>query len=1188
MTTNYPPTSFCLNFLNNTTSNNTSYVGTVGTSSLITKGSASTACVNWTIEAWIKVPVSGYNNRGAIAGSDRTGFSIYLANTDPPRLQAGLSSTTYENTTDLNDDKWHYVAATVAANGTGTYYIDGKATNTFTQGAPGVSYTDPWLIGGRTVNSNTNNFIGQITEVRVWNTALPSAFITANWNTQLPTSINQNGSGGIMNSYGLIAYYSNFDKTLTSNGILNCLVTGPTLTASQSYSANNIIISSVTIPTAGNPSDILYIANALDFTKNTKGTNLSYFSCQSDLFRFNTTTPSWSIEAWIYLPSSVTYDGFMGMVGSNNTYFCLALSGKCLTVQGAPDDNVQLTLDKWHYVAVSVNGYNLNYYTDNTGPRSVTYNTQGGGKRGYDLAFRSNPFIIGTNDFGQTNGQNFLGKITEIRVWNIALSSTQITTQWYGKVHPSSLGLIAYYSNFSMNQQITNGSRIQSLTPFTIATDVSMNASINTNKITISNPTTKRNQSGATNYKIGNTDINTLFDNTITTSNTITTGYNVTNVDISNSFTSSTIFGTNTSISSTNNKYNVNNTDLGSYFSNVCPIPPPVNKYTTSSIDGGGYYWKCTSSYKLFSNPPINDEDTVGYEVIQILTSGTIIFPFDYTCKICMVGGGGGTSCRGGGYGTGGGGGGGVAEGTFTFKGGKTYTLTIGSGGNASNNSSNPGDGGTSTSITCSTPTVSETVTGGGGGGKYDNPYGGFCGTYTGSLLTGHGGYIPPSTNSSGWSSGAGAGGNSKNSYGGLGYLWPITNNYYGGGGGVGIDNNTNITSFNDLLTYTNSGGWGGGGYGYCVNNTNNNTNDTKTTGAGNALDGYGGGGGGGYGRCGIQYNSNPPSGPNAAVPGGSGGIYIAIPNDPTFTKYWLSKPTFHYMFNDFVSDAWPNYKDWYNQGGTCRVKNIADPIYLANPNYPSYVSSDGISSTSSALTQSTYVPQGSSLDNFNMGKTASIISPNINLNNGNSYTFKTSNSGLTVCFWINIRNNWTTDLEILNITWALDGSTNYNRSIRLIKTQNTNTNTNNTSPWYSINIRSQQNTFDNNVFSTQSYRYGNGYVNSYGWQHISIICTQNSSTQIVINGGNPNPYTGSETIFTSGYTINSGKIGLYLTLGSSVDAYIADFRLYETVLTNTIINKFIYNFCGTNTGDKSLGGGNYGDGWLSNNFFTI
>ncbi len=102
----------------------------------------------------------------------------------------------------VTDGQWHHVAV-VTAGGSGTFYVDGSPSGTFTVTA-NAQKNFPFLIGARhTDNSSTigSFFSGEMDELRIWNTACTQAQIQSSMYNTL-----------VGNESGLVAYY-NFDQT---------------------------------------------------------------------------------------------------------------------------------------------------------------------------------------------------------------------------------------------------------------------------------------------------------------------------------------------------------------------------------------------------------------------------------------------------------------------------------------------------------------------------------------------------------------------------------------------------------------------------------------------------------------------------------------------------------------------------------------------------------------------------------------------------------------------------------------------------------------------------------------------------------------------------------------------------------------------------------------------------------------
>ena len=200
----------------------------------------------WTIEAWIKIPTVNNANGMGIVGSLNTNFGIGTTSSYFLTV-AGASA---NDTQALNDNLWHYVAVTVNSGVTNGsfYYVDGvQKPNAFTSTLVPSNYaTNPFCIGTWNTTSYTNNFIGEIAEIRVWNTALSPIQIASQWQTNVSSSANS-----------LVAYYSNFATTPTTGTIgagasLNTLVGANMLLSLGGSGSNNVTYDIVLKPTLFN------------------------------------------------------------------------------------------------------------------------------------------------------------------------------------------------------------------------------------------------------------------------------------------------------------------------------------------------------------------------------------------------------------------------------------------------------------------------------------------------------------------------------------------------------------------------------------------------------------------------------------------------------------------------------------------------------------------------------------------------------------------------------------------------------------------------------------------------------------------------------------------------------------------------------------------------------------------------
>ena len=202
-----------LNFLSNAIgAGNVSYFAPVGntffTPSMPGYTNALWPQSAWSIEAWIRIPAVTNANGMGIVGSLNTNFGIGTTS----GYFLTVAGATANDTQALNDGLWHYVAVTVNSgviNGS-FYYVDGaQKPNAFTSTLVPANYaTNPFCVGTWNTTSFTNNFIGEIAEIRVWNTAISAIQIASQWQTNVANNAN-----------GLVAYYTNFPITPTTGTI---------------------------------------------------------------------------------------------------------------------------------------------------------------------------------------------------------------------------------------------------------------------------------------------------------------------------------------------------------------------------------------------------------------------------------------------------------------------------------------------------------------------------------------------------------------------------------------------------------------------------------------------------------------------------------------------------------------------------------------------------------------------------------------------------------------------------------------------------------------------------------------------------------------------------------------------------------------------------------------------------------
>ncbi|UAY50710.1 LamG-like jellyroll fold domain-containing protein [Ferruginibacter albus] len=127
---------------------------------------------------------------------------------------------------------------------------------------------------------------------------------------------------------------------------------------------------------------------------------------------------------------------------SNKIRFYSWISGiPCIASANIPSKNV------WHHIAGTYDGSNFKVYVDGVAGTSYT-------KTGSLPTTNTHVISIGARQSGTTTYDFATGaKIDEVRIWNSARSATQIQTDMYHEIDPSTSGLMAYYQfNGTSNQ----------------------------------------------------------------------------------------------------------------------------------------------------------------------------------------------------------------------------------------------------------------------------------------------------------------------------------------------------------------------------------------------------------------------------------------------------------------------------------------------------------------------------------------------------------------------------------------------------------------------------------------------------------------------------------------------------------------------------------------------------------------
>jgi hypothetical protein len=349
---------------------------------------------DFTISGWIKTNNTTVRKGIACWGQDNPWQSTYFFVTNTGYLNfdfaynGGPQSSTF-----IADNQWHHVAVTCIS-GLVQLYLDGQPTATALQMNPNISGANKAL-GANIDNSGSNNFVGSLDDIGIWNRALTQQEITALYNGEPfnPPSTCNPLPANLQN--GLVGYWpfcgnANDESGNGNNGTVN----GATLTTDRFGNTNKA-----------------YSFDGVD----------NYIDCGTNTSLGASSTQPISISTWV-LPESTT-DGsiiskYYNLDAGNSNYFLnYGATNTILRIAGNGTDyidDVNVNFGQWiHIVAVYASGGNSSKIYIN-GILTI----QG------TLSLNSNlvntPFNIGRMS-GSFPGY-FKGKIDDIGIWNRALT----------------------------------------------------------------------------------------------------------------------------------------------------------------------------------------------------------------------------------------------------------------------------------------------------------------------------------------------------------------------------------------------------------------------------------------------------------------------------------------------------------------------------------------------------------------------------------------------------------------------------------------------------------------------------------------------------------------------------------------------------------------------------------------------
>ena len=382
--------------------------------------------VPFTMEAVIKAETGGPGYPVIISGrssSSFTGFFISLNPSGALTMQMDGINMAVSTSGDLRDGLCHHIA--VVRDGVNvSYYVDGVFAGFATTGGTGYDITigTDWYIGNDAGSSFSQQWKGEIKEVRVWDIPRTATEIADNMDNRLASK-----------SSGMIGYYR-----LTEGSGQDVV--------DYAFNANNGLLGTDNTVETEDPEWVTGgCALSSEMTLTFDEAPDSYITVPAnDAYDFGTS--DFTVEATINASSSSTdyshiisargtqpYNGFFfGINGSG--ILTSQLDGINMTLSSSAD----LRDDLCHHVALVREGAVMAYYVDGvfTGLAASSAN-------GYDITGDAN-LTIG-NDEANSYRDTWDGQISEVRIWNVARSESELQDNADEQLAGNETGLVGYF-----------------------------------------------------------------------------------------------------------------------------------------------------------------------------------------------------------------------------------------------------------------------------------------------------------------------------------------------------------------------------------------------------------------------------------------------------------------------------------------------------------------------------------------------------------------------------------------------------------------------------------------------------------------------------------------------------------------------------------------------------------------------